>query len=92
MIDSNDIKKINESNLDTEIKEKLIKNQSHPNITIDTKTLRLIILILGSTLILTVLVAAFMGYNGQNKEIPDLLIAVSSASVGALAGLIGRNN
>ena len=82
---------INASSLSAEEKNILIKaiDESSTHAKIDIYTIRLIIIILGVILAVTVIFACYMGFAGQTQDIPDMIIAISSASVGALAGLIG---
>ena len=49
---------------------------------------RLVVAFLGSTLILTVVGGFALVLTGQSKPMPEGLIAMGSAAVGALAGLL----
>jgi len=80
----------NDKSLEDEIKKDPIKGiakiTEHP-LEIDKWIYRIVVLMLG----LTVLLAAYGAINlaGTAKaEIPDILIAIGSAAVGALAGLL----
>ncbi len=52
----------------------------------DTFVYRVVVVSLGATVVLTVLGAIAMSFGGKTP--PDLLTALGSAAVGALAGLL----
>jgi len=55
----------------------------------DTRVYRMVVGALGAVLLLCVVGAIALAYQGPpDKPIPDMLISVASAAVGALAGLL----
>jgi hypothetical protein len=51
---------------------------------------RYVLVILGAAIILVILVTGFLTWKGGGATIPDGLIAIGSAAVGAIAGLLAQ--
>ena len=81
---------IDSSDLSADEKAKLVSAVVQPSTPLenDKWIYRIVVGVLGFALIATV-VGAIAGYlTAQSEPIPDVLIAIGSASVGALAGLL----
>ncbi|KNC67860.1 hypothetical protein [Pseudoalteromonas ardens] len=81
---------VDSSKLSAEEKAKLLSAVSQPCTPLenDKWIYRIVVGVLGFALIATV-IGAITGYlTAQPEPIPDVLIAIGSASVGALAGLL----
>jgi hypothetical protein len=59
-----------------------------PPLASDVWIYRLVVMSLGSVIVLTVLGGILVVMTGQTKSLPDGIIAIGSAAVGALAGLL----
>ena len=80
----------NDKSLEDEIKEDPIKGiakiAEHP-LEIDKWIYRIVVMILGLTVLLAALGAIYLAGIAE-ADIPEILVAIGSAAVGALAGLL----
>ena len=80
-----------DKSLEDEIKEDPIKGiakiAEHP-LEMDKWIYRIVVLILGLTVMFIVLGVIYLAGIHDVKEIPEILVAIGSAAVGALAGLL----
>ena len=81
---------INESSLDSDEKAKLLLSLNQVDMAAkkDRWIYRVVVGFLGAALILTIVGGFVSHLTHQTEPIPDVLVAIGSASVGALAGLL----
>jgi uncharacterized integral membrane protein len=60
----------------------------HPDIARDRVIYRFIVFVLGALALLVAIVASTLVFLRPEAEVPDVLVSLGSAAVGALAGLL----
>ncbi len=67
-----------------------IESERRPAFEADKLFYRIVACVLGATILITAVGAVVLAWNG--KEAPQVLVALGSAAIGALAGVLVQNN